>query len=427
MVGAHRRTSPVAVMTARVQSPGRGDHIRARFAALVAVVVALAAMGATGVAAAPLAPGGTFADDDLDVHEGNIEAIASIGITRGCNPPANDRFCPEDPVRRDHMAAFLDRALRLPDTALDFFVDDEGSIFEDAINRLAASGITRGCNPPENDRFCPDQAVRRDAMAAMLVRGFAFPGIRDGDEDGFVDTVDSIFADDIATLSSAGITKGCNPPENDRFCPDQVVTRAQMATFLARALELDPIVPPPRNPIVPPTGSELGALPRGAWGAADAIESRMSPHQIEILTVHHAGDHSAVTGPARYRSWQAWHQDRGWGDLAYHYIVGVDGAIYEARDTRFAGDTGTNYDPRGHFLVVVEGNFEIDLPTSAQLDSLVRVLAWASTTFDVDPGTIGGHRDHASTACPGGNLYPYISSGNLEADVRSLLDEWSGS
>lgn len=41
-------------------------------------------------------------------------------------------------------------------------------------------------------------------------------------------------AADIAWLAGTGITRGCNPPANDRFCPDQTVTRAQMATFMHR-------------------------------------------------------------------------------------------------------------------------------------------------------------------------------------------------
>ena len=49
------------------------------------------------------------------------------------------------------MAAFMVRALDLPATDIDFFTDDNGSVFGDDINRLAASGITRGCNPPDND------------------------------------------------------------------------------------------------------------------------------------------------------------------------------------------------------------------------------------------------------------------------------------
>jgi hypothetical protein len=149
----------------------------------------------------------------------------------------------------------------------------------------------------------------------------------------------------------------------------------------------------------------------------------MRTHTIETLTVHHAGEQWGYTGPARYRVWQDLHTGRGWGDVAYHYIIGIDGTVYEARDTAYAGDTNTNYDPAGHFLVVVEGNFDKEQPTQAQLDSLVRVLAWASLLFGVLPSTIGGHRDHAATACPGGNLYPYIATGDLQRDVEELIAE----
>jgi hypothetical protein len=45
---------------------------------------------------------------------------------------------------------------------------------------------------------------------------------------------DSIFANDIAWLADNGITRGCNPPLNDRFCPKEAVTREQLAAFLHR-------------------------------------------------------------------------------------------------------------------------------------------------------------------------------------------------
>ncbi len=63
--------------------------------------------------AGPTDPGGTFVDDNGSVHEANIEAVAAEGITVGCNPPDNDEFCPGDPVSRGQMAAFLVRALDL--------------------------------------------------------------------------------------------------------------------------------------------------------------------------------------------------------------------------------------------------------------------------------------------------------------------------
>ena len=68
------------------------------------------------------------------------------------------------------MAAFIKRAFKLPATSTDFFDDDEQSIFEGDINRLAASGVTLGCNPPANSKFCPTQTVKRDQMASFLAR-----------------------------------------------------------------------------------------------------------------------------------------------------------------------------------------------------------------------------------------------------------------
>lgn len=85
-------------------------------------------------------PGGTFADDDGSVFEGAIEAIVADGITFGCNPPGNYLFCVDDPVTRGQMAAFLVRALNLAPAATDFFTDDSGSVFEGAINSLAEPG-----------------------------------------------------------------------------------------------------------------------------------------------------------------------------------------------------------------------------------------------------------------------------------------------
>src|SRR5690606_30113741 len=45
-----------------------------------------------------------------------------------------------------------------------------------------------------------------------------------------------------AALAQADITKGCNPPDNTRYCPNEPVTRAQMASFLVRALDIEPIL-----------------------------------------------------------------------------------------------------------------------------------------------------------------------------------------
>jgi len=175
-----------------------------------------------------------FIDDDGVIFEEAIEWLSGAGITQGCNPPWNDMFCPNDNVTRGQMAAFLVRALGYSNSgAGDFFVDDDGSVFEDSIDKLAVAGVTAGCNPPFNDMFCPNDNVTRGQMAAFLVRAL---GLTDSGSVDFTDDNGSVFEPSIEKLATAGITKGCNPPANDRFCPNDYVTRGQMAAFLQRAL-----------------------------------------------------------------------------------------------------------------------------------------------------------------------------------------------
>ena len=167
-----------------------------------------------------------------NVFYNDIVWLRDEGITKGCNPPANTSFCPDSDVTRGEMAAFLVRALGLGPSSTDFFDDDDNSVFEGDINALRAAGVTKGCNPPANDRFCPDDPVSRGEMAAFLVRAL---DLTDTGSKDFRDDNGSVFEGDVERLAAAGITKGCNPPTNDLFCPGDPVSRAQMAAFLHRA------------------------------------------------------------------------------------------------------------------------------------------------------------------------------------------------
>ena len=211
-----------------------------RWKAFLTVLVAAAAVAmpsmlvdAPEAHAVVLPPGGSFDDDDGSPHEGDIEAIYAAGVTNGCGVRS---YCPATAVTREQMAAFLDRALGLPAAATDSFTDDESSPFESSINRLAAADITQGC---ASTRFCPTDRVTRGEMASFLVRAL---GLAPGGVDHFSDDDGSGFEADINALAEAGITKGCG---TGRYCPYGAVTRAEMASFIARGLGLDPIVPPP--------------------------------------------------------------------------------------------------------------------------------------------------------------------------------------
>ncbi len=170
--------------------------------------------------------GARFTDDNGNVHEFNIEIIAAVGITIGCNP-SGTAFCPGDPTTRGQMAAFLNRALNLPDTTQDFFADDNGSIFEEDINRLAAAGITFGTSATT---FSPHGPVTRGQMAAFVARAWALPSTS---QDFFTDDNGSVHEADINRLAAAGVTKGTGP---GTFEPFRAQQRDEMASFLARVL-----------------------------------------------------------------------------------------------------------------------------------------------------------------------------------------------
>lgn len=111
------------------------------------------------------------------------------------------------------------------------FWDDDGSPHEGWIEAIADAGVTLGCGGPEGDLFCPDDPISREQMAAMLVRALDLPA---SIRDWFADDA-GFFEDEINALAAAGITGGCG---DGSFCPRETVTRGQMAGFLARAFDL---------------------------------------------------------------------------------------------------------------------------------------------------------------------------------------------
>ncbi|MGH8912737.1 MAG: S-layer homology domain-containing protein [Acidimicrobiia bacterium] len=165
-----------------------------------------------------------FADDDGSIHEADIVSLFELGITNGC---AAERYCPDRPVTRAEMATLMVRAFDLSGGSDDVFSDADGSEHQSAIEILADNGITKGCAP---GRFCPSRAVTRGEMATFLTRAL---NLDNAGSAGFEDIGSTEHAAAINALAAAGITKGCSPVG---FCPNAEVTRAQMASFLIRAL-----------------------------------------------------------------------------------------------------------------------------------------------------------------------------------------------
>ena len=192
----------------------------------------------------------SFSDVSGSVHSENILQLAELGITGGCAP---ELYCPEDPVTRAQMATFLTRALGLPIPNADTFDDDDGSTHEPNIEALAAAEITLGCG---GDSYCPNDEVTRAQMATFLARALDLASV---EADSFDDDDGSTHEPNIEALAAAEVTLGCG----DRvYCPGDSVTRAQMATFLIRALDAG-LAARPEGRLVPAEGVLTGVFSDG--------------------------------------------------------------------------------------------------------------------------------------------------------------------
>lgn len=166
-----------------------------------------------------------FHDIETTVHQAAIVAIWEAGITTGCDA---ENYCPLDPVTRAQMATFLNRAMDLPAAGSAGYADVNGaSVHEPAINAITAAGISNGC---EAGLYCPGVSITRAQMATFLARALGLEPVTTAT---FSDVNPaSVHAPSINAIAAAGISLGC---ADGVYCPNDPVTRAQMATFLARA------------------------------------------------------------------------------------------------------------------------------------------------------------------------------------------------
>ncbi len=150
------------------------------------------------------------------------------------------------------------------------------------------------------------------------------------------------------------------------------------------------------------------------------------PHRITHVTLHHTGD-SRPLGPtddpvARLRGLQSWGAaERNWWDVPYHYLLDLEGDVHEGRDWHFMGETNTTYDPSGHFLISMIGNYDQQEPTPAQLAAIADMMAYALRSFNLPLDKIGGHYHYAETGCPGKYLRRYLEDGTLRRMVAERL------
>ncbi len=176
-----------------------------------------------------------FDDVDLDsVHAPAIAALDALDIFGRASTCSRDRFCPDVPIQRWVMAVWLTRAIgeTNPTSNESRFSDVSSTAWwSPYAEALADFEITQGC-ASDPLSYCPNEPVTRAQMASFLTRAF---DLEEASSAGFSDTEGNFHLSDINSLAAAEVTKGCSA-EPLLYCPDDSVTRGQMATFLHRAL-----------------------------------------------------------------------------------------------------------------------------------------------------------------------------------------------
>jgi hypothetical protein len=182
-----------------------------------------------------VAQGAAFLDvSPSDMFYREIGKLSARGVTLGCG---GGSYCQAGPVTREQMAAFIIRALgefSPPLPGMQRFVDvPPSNVFYNFIDRLAELEITLGCG---GGNYCPNDPVTREQMAAFLMRALGEFDPPPPPSQRYVDVPPTnIFYNFIDRMAIRGITLGCS---GNSYCPGGMVTRNQMAAFLVRAFNL---------------------------------------------------------------------------------------------------------------------------------------------------------------------------------------------
>lgn len=139
------------------------------------------------------------------------------------------------------------------------FTDDDTSIFEENIEWLAAAEVTLGCNPPVNDNFCPDDNVTRGQMAAFMQRFAQYLGAEDGTP------AEADNADTLDGMDSTDFATSASSQAFDWFYPSLLGSNIVLSSTPEAVLETTVAAPADGVILVQAAGSYGNSSTADAW------------------------------------------------------------------------------------------------------------------------------------------------------------------
>ncbi len=189
---------------------------------------------------------------------------------------------------------------------------------------------------------------------------------------------------------------------------------------------------------------EDAVVVRASWSTVQpdaAVLAKQPMGAVRHVSIHHTETPvpDSVSEEQRLRNIQNYHQaTQGWGDIAYHYLIGPSGKVYEGRSERYAASSGTIYltkeqweaggqdasgrtlagkppggvkpgHSEGHLTVCFIGSYGKSLPTEAARRAAVALVARKLAEHHLGADDIYFHREIAwATDCPGQTLYEWF-------------------
>lgn len=189
-----------------------------------------------------------------------------------------------------------------------------------------------------------------------------------------------------------------------------------------------PSIAAPRMASAPPaassTTSGLSIQPRTAWAASKALPYRLTPSGgWNRITIHHSAMDSKDIGVPTsghvadtIKDIQTVHmRDRGWGDIAYHFLIDPTGRIWQGRSLDWQGAHAQGANNIANIGICLLGDFNHERPDPRALEALERLVDRLCEGHHIAKNRVYGHQHFAATECPGDALMAWVARYSADA------------
>jgi len=139
----------------------------------------------------------------------------------------------------------------------------------------------------------------------------------------------------------------------------------------------------------------------------EQMKNSLQDNFPEYLIIHHAGgsDKNPLldTSNQTFKIIQDYHISKGWENIGYHWVIEKTGNIVAGRPENYHGAHTSNYNNKSIGIVLC-GNFDVTLPTTAQTESLRKLLKEKMVQYNIPIEKIVPHRTFANKTCYGNKI-----------------------